>query len=556
MRHTKVALLGGLLMMTGACTDRLPPTSPESVPGARTAQAALPGDTAGELADDLSRSHEIPSTRAARRVRGFGGFTFDPAGNLVLMMQDPANVHAINAAREVLRPHLSAERGGRSPRVMDAPPIVRKAEFSFSELRRLRDKHVDDILTVRGALFVDLDEGANRVVIGVDSARFGAVREEVLSILRARSAKLDPVQFVASQPIYCAPDSMECDPCTYDPASCEPDPEPDPDPCTVDPSSTECVGYPCAVIGGEASCGSTQMSAANNSLIDPVVPLIAGTRVSRPDSWGSPLYGTLGFSVYYCPPFDVDSAGRCGYYWVVTAHQTPNIAVWDGVTFYQPAQNAGGTTLGRERYDPPWHRTAFAINPYQRPDLPKNCQPYDNNRQSIVCRRSDMALIWMEGTYGFHFGRLAKPKNRIMGPGVFHPEYQFAMNPSDYTMPILGEQVMYEYEFVDHIGSTTGWRPGQVTRTCLDIAQTPSTERIVTYVLRCQTQVQWDEIEQGDSGGPVFKWSGTGAYLAGIVWSTNAANLGYYTPLANIRNDLGLTYTDTHNFKTYGTAPQ
>jgi hypothetical protein len=118
-------------------------------------------------------------------------------------------------------------------------------------------------------------------------------------------------------------------------------------------------------------------------------------------------------------------------------------------------------------------------------------------------------------------------------------------------MRISSEGVAFEYQTVDKIGAATGWRTGTVTqRRCLDVYNRGDGYLHPDFVLRCQVEVQWRRSGNGDSGGPVFVYNGDRtATLLGLHWGANGSHLGWYSPMANIRNDFWLRNDDFSNFK-------
>jgi hypothetical protein len=142
--------------------------------------AACDGPPADPIAPDdplpLRSIHEYsvyPSERQsveiARRVPGFGGYFIDDNGNIIAYLTDPAREDAL---RPLLQPVLHATMGSRVA-AAGAQILVRPGVYDFLQLRGWRDRLTDPVLSTPGVAFLDLDERANRVVIGVhdDAAR-------------------------------------------------------------------------------------------------------------------------------------------------------------------------------------------------------------------------------------------------------------------------------------------------------------------------------------------------------------------------------------------------
>ena len=92
---------------------------------------------------------------------------------------------------------------------------------------------------------------------------------------------------------------------------------------------------------------------------------------------------------------------------------------------------------------------------------------------------------------------------------------------------------------VNKIGRTTGWTFGKVTATCVTTNVSGSN---ITQL--CQSFVGAG-VGGGDSGSPVFNWSGTGntVRLAGILWGGSGNNLFVFSPMSGIEKELGALTT-------------
>jgi len=235
---------------------------------------------------------------------------------------------------------------------------------------------------------------------------------------------------------------------------------------------------------------------------------------------------------------------------VVTSHQTYTRAQVDSDPFFHPNISYGNPQVAVEAIDTRWHTYPFTIKIDGNPSLGDKCQPYENYH-SLVCRRSDMALLKPVGAPKSSRGYLIRPAKRYTDK--YPKSDQFAVKTDNPYMQIESEVTAGVGYTVDKIGIKTGWRVGRVTRVCVDIARYASELRLNIYVLRCQTELDIYG-EAGDSGGPVFIYNGTNgtARLAGLYHGGSSFSPGdyrYYSPLANIRNDLGLRYDDTATFR-------
>jgi hypothetical protein len=172
MRCTDLRLLvipAGLSLI--GCQDQPPTGSARNVP---SAAASTVTDAAVERPD------EAEMAAFARAVPGLGGYYFGPEGELVVNLTAAADPSAAQAALAAL-----ARRG--SGRVRTRP-----ASYTFLELQAWRDALVERIVEVSGVTFLDLDEVANRVVIGIAAP---AAASAVLDLVRSSAIPVPAVRF-------------------------------------------------------------------------------------------------------------------------------------------------------------------------------------------------------------------------------------------------------------------------------------------------------------------------------------------------------------------------
>lgn len=82
------------------------------------------------------------------------------------------------------------------------------------------------------------------------------------------------------------------------------------------------------------------------------------------------------------------------------------------------------------------------------------------------------------------------------------------------------------------IGATSGWRQGQVTRTCITVS-------FGNLYLMCQSFIGNMANTGGDSGAPIFSQiSGDRVSLYGITWGNNGTEVGF-SPMNGLHQDLG-----------------
>ena len=502
MRNTTLAVLA--LATLAACVDSPEVTGPS---------VFLQSSVADTLPDDPSRPDEILSSRMARRIPGFGGLSSDSTGALVVYLTHPANSAAAAAVRQAVAErlaehsrHFSAQ--GAAPRLE-----IRQGRYTFAQLRRLRDRLNDEILSTPGVLFTDVDELANRFVVGIDAAQAEPARAAVRRLAVSRGGDADIVQFEVRTLNLCLERTCQ------------------PKPVIIPPPDYET----------KANAGPSDMRARMDTLV-------GGAQVVSQFKIGE---GTLGFVVWHCGQADVTEmyANDCRDWYVVTNHQTRTRAYVDGDPFYHPDTYYGSPQVGVEAIDTRWHQYPFPISVDGNPGLGSTCQKYEGYR-SLVCRRSDMALVRpVTSNVKARRGYLLRPRKRYMDRAPYGD--QFAVDSLSPYMRISGEGIANVGYTVDKLGIKTGWRVGRVTRTCVDIGRYGSD--IYVFVLRCQTEIDIFG-EPGDSGGPVFVYNSgeqtarlLGLYSGGS--EMGGTNYRYYSPLSNIRNDLGLPANETVMFR-------
>src|SRR5438094_2826814 len=124
-----------------------------------------------------SRRHlrdEDPFVVFAQQVPSAAGYFLDAQKNLVAYVKDTA---MFGAARNFLAARMASSELGIPRDYPHAAVTIRKADFDFQELSDWRDVIVDSLLPAFSKIvFVDLDEGHNRVTIAVDR-RFASETE-------------------------------------------------------------------------------------------------------------------------------------------------------------------------------------------------------------------------------------------------------------------------------------------------------------------------------------------------------------------------------------------
>lgn len=131
----------------------------------------------------------------ARTFPGFGGFFYDAEGNLAgytTRLEESADL-----SRELQLILESRPTRGRLGAEKSSVVVVRKGQYTYHELSSWRDWVEDNLLIGAAVTYVDLNEGANRVEVGVlDLAVEGKLRQELEAVGIPSSA----VQLVESGP--------------------------------------------------------------------------------------------------------------------------------------------------------------------------------------------------------------------------------------------------------------------------------------------------------------------------------------------------------------------
>jgi hypothetical protein len=104
--------------------------------------------------------------RIAGDVPGFGGFYYDEAGALNVVMAAAAQARSPRELAAVLGDHLAALR---IPAADVGAMRVRSGEYDFIALDAMH-RAVAPVLGMDGVVFTDADEARNRIVVGVENA--------------------------------------------------------------------------------------------------------------------------------------------------------------------------------------------------------------------------------------------------------------------------------------------------------------------------------------------------------------------------------------------------
>lgn len=151
------------------------------------------------------------------------------------------------------------------------------------------------------------------------------------------------------------------------------------------------------------------------------------------------------------------------------------------------------------------------------------CFPYINR-----CRKADIAGFTYT-TSSFDLGRIARTVWRSTGNCC---DGSKEINASDPYFEITAvDNYPSAGEWVDKVGVTTGWTAGQVTKTCV-------TGYLPDITVQCAYGGPY-RTNPGDSGSPVFKWSGGSTVTLAGINSYKDSNNSYFSPVGGIQHDVG-----------------
>jgi hypothetical protein len=177
MSNRNPALTGlavATLAFAAACSE-VPPTEPIA---ATPESADLFRGRAPDIRNfDRSLDHEF--VRIARDIPGFGGFYYDAAGQLNIVMASLPHALPQAEVRNRLAPRLAA-MGQSSAAARGA--VIREGRYDFVQLNAMHER-ARAVLGLKGTVFTDADEVRNRLVIGVEDAAAAASVQKAVSML-------------------------------------------------------------------------------------------------------------------------------------------------------------------------------------------------------------------------------------------------------------------------------------------------------------------------------------------------------------------------------------
>ena len=153
-RVGRALILGSFVL--AACVDPAPVVQPN---GERSDAAARPG------VRRIERPAERPFEEIAKAVPEFGGYFFEN-GKAVVYMTNPGKSDVVLPA---VRPRLDALRAMGGDAAVSGEVEIRRADYSFVELKEWRDKAFDYVFGLPDVVSLDLNEATNRVKIGLET---------------------------------------------------------------------------------------------------------------------------------------------------------------------------------------------------------------------------------------------------------------------------------------------------------------------------------------------------------------------------------------------------
>ncbi len=269
------------------------------------------------------------------------------------------------------------------------------------------------------------------------------------------------------------------------------------------------VGEPTSLAAGHTATASTS-SQGCYSLQEYCRPLIGGYQISFLQD-GKQGGCTLGFGA-------IRNGSELGF--ITNAHCSDDEWNLDYTPYYQP-------------------HNRFAQIGYESVD-PRGWGFWSNCEFAYVCRDSDANFVRTGAGVEVDVGYIA----RTLGGGPFY------VDPARPRLTITGTSKVYGGETVYMMGRTSGWLSGRIVKTCADIKKTWEAR---WHKVLCQ-DVHNGNIDYGDSGSPVFLWNGADHItLLGVNWGRNGITRDhtYYSPIANIRKDLGSLEVRAPGFRTH-----
>jgi hypothetical protein len=422
-------------------------------------------------------------------LHGFGGYSYDRAGDLVVYVTDPSEVSTAQSQFEAVlrnKPRSVHDRQwallAKEGRAAKPAVVVKIGKYTLQQLRDWRDLLDDRVLAIRGVTMFGIDFHNNRLFVSIDRNAPGASVAAVQQAVRDNALPPEAVSIHASTQV-----------------------------------AAEDLVLPTGPTADSAfsSCGTFNHSTVR----DYVRPLEAGVMICWTDTTGHTRECTLGFVTQYNSDVSFVTASHC----------SRTVGGLDSTTYFQPNDSIIGFIAGQESYDP-----AFTTD--------SGC--------STHCRWSDANIV--KSAVSAVIGRMGRPvvcdwpnpacNDQDMGwyyIGGTAPYAYFTIEDDG-----LASDEPAEYDEVWMLGARSGESWGYLQQPCVDANMDYGA------TLHCQTLADyWSD--KGDSGAPVFFWPDTPPYDQYVIFYginngfvTDSAlgcawGCGVYSPIAQVKHDLG-----------------
>jgi hypothetical protein len=232
----------------------------------------------------------------------------------------------------------------------------------------------------------------------------------------------------------------------------------------------------------------------------------------RPTQGGIQIH----FSRFLCTlGFNADDGTERSF--ITNSHCTDKQGVVEGTQYFQPLSFTSPGVIATEVEDPEYftwrtNTTSFQCPPGRR------------------CRLSDASRAQYSSGVASNRGEIAQttgPNNGSITVSTTNPTFSITSQDNVTTNFPVGTPL-------NKVGRTTGWTQGGVLASCVHTNVFGS-----NYTLLCQTFVGAG-VGGGDSGSPVFQITRRkDVKLVGILWGGSGSSLYVFSPLKQIRDELG-----------------
>lgn len=244
-------------------------------------------------------------------------------------------------------------------------------------------------------------------------------------------------------------------------------------------------------------------SAYEIQVVEPIRFATTLRDVFRPTQGGIQIH----FGRFLCTMgFNVSHPG--GRSFITNSHCTNKQGGTEGTQYWQPLSTVDPTVIATEADDPEYFRGGAC----------------PTGRQ---CRFSDASRAAYSEAVASSQGVIARTTGANSGSLTVNGAFTISDQDNTTTSFEIGTAV-------NKVGRTSGWTQGAITRTCVTTNVFGSN---ITQL--CQTFVAAG-VAGGDSGSPVFAINGgPRVTLVGILWGGSGNSLYVFSPLKQIRDELG-----------------